>query len=391
MLGASTRYGRTTTSADSYRARRWSRDPFVTLGAIAATTRADQRRRTRGQRRQPPSRPARQRGQFAAVVGARSCLARRRRRGGGEQRVVGGGQGDRAPGRPGGDAAGDPRRNDRCPARDVGRRAVRRRARPGRRDDGRDRRRRVAADHRGRCQSRDARHRLRPTPTGSTCCPARISPSASGSLAGTPWPTRSRSACSAARTPTTRWAAILPSSPPSVSTAARCTSAPRSHSMPSPTSLPSCERGTRRAADDRPTRDRPSRRVAVAARRLVLGTRTTLGGTGAGGRWVALLCRDRPGRRHPSVLPARDRRGDVRLAGRRCGPATVPRTGARQGPRRRRGGQSARRSGSAACCCRTNDADGLYAQFGFAPVETGFMERVVSDQPEPGRVKAMPD
>ncbi|HET9546971.1 MAG TPA: GNAT family N-acetyltransferase [Desertimonas sp.] len=40
---------------------------------------------------------------------------------------------------------------------------------------------------------------------------------------------------------------------------------------------------------------------------------------------------------------------------------------------------------------RTNDADGLYAQFGFAPVETGFMERVVSDQPEPGRAKAMPD
>ena len=54
---------------------------------------ANQRRRTRGQRRQPPSRAARQRGQFAAVVGARSCPTRRGGRGGGEQRVVGGGAG----------------------------------------------------------------------------------------------------------------------------------------------------------------------------------------------------------------------------------------------------------------------------------------------------------
>ena len=104
----------------------WSRDPFVTLGAIAATTeRVNVGVLVANVANRHPA-------QLACAVNSLQSLAPGRvllgvgAGDGGEQRVVGGGEGDRAPSRRGGDAAGDPRRDDRCPARDLGRRAVRR-------------------------------------------------------------------------------------------------------------------------------------------------------------------------------------------------------------------------------------------------------------------------
>ncbi len=359
----------------------WSRDPFVTLGAIAATTRADQRRRTRRQRRQPPSRPARLRGQFAAVVGARSCPARRGGRGGGEQRVVGGGQGDRAPGRPGGDAAGDPRRNDRCPARDVGRRAVRRRARTGRRDDGRDRRRGVCRRSSSGAANRQTLAIGCTTPTGSTCCPARISPSASGSLAGTPWPTRSRSA---------RFCRSNPDHPlggdPVRARRHRCRPPHAVHRLPVPTrchrqhrcQAASVEPGERLTTDQREidhravwqwlhddsywARGRPwavqERAVAGSRCFAVIGpdgdTRAfcRLVTDGATFAWLADVV----------VLPPFRGRG----LGKDLVAAVV-------------GSQQDDRDPPPVARAPTTPT-GSTAQFGFAPVETGFMERVVSDR-----------
>ncbi len=168
--------------------------PVRDAGGDRHHDRADQRRCARRQRRQPSSRPARLRGQLAAVAGAGTRSAGRRRRHRGEQPVVRRGSGDRPRRSRQRRRVGtcSPRRSPRCGRSGPASRSPASTCRRPRRWRSRTARRYRRSSSGRRAATRSAS--AASTPTASTCCPRAISPSESPSPAATRSGNRSRSA-----------------------------------------------------------------------------------------------------------------------------------------------------------------------------------------------------